>query len=202
MMEGIRGVTTLDLPLEGVPLRFRTGQLLRARVLEADGQETILLLAGRRLRVRTKVPLNRGQDLQLQVQGREQGGAIVLRILGPPTSGIPEADTGQVRRLLDSLGVEINPPTALLAAELSRQGHPVTAHTLTLLGSILGGSEPSPWEAIALVWLWGWSLPLTEAFLKPLLALFRDDDPGGFLDLFPALEAGQGREGEGVRTML
>ncbi|MGB4231596.1 MAG: hypothetical protein WBK60_04325, partial [bacterium] len=66
---GIRGNVSLPVQLQGDGLPWRAGEILRARVLEAAGEDVLLLLAGRKLRVQSQVPLEGGQELQLLVVG-------------------------------------------------------------------------------------------------------------------------------------
>jgi len=192
----------VSLTLQGEALPWRPGQILQARVLEAAGEGFLLLLAGRKLRVQSQVPLVRGQELQLLVVGRDQGGRLILRIIASPLAGAARLDPARVEGLLGELGVEATPANTRLAVELLRQGLPVTPDILARLGSALGRQEPSSAGAAALVWLWGQGLPLKETFVKPLATLLQEGAPDLLQSLFPALAAaaGEGQE-EGQRIL-
>lgn len=194
------GETTgkVNLPAQGDALPWRTGQILRARVLETGRENVILFLAGRKLRVQSEVPLEKGQELQLLVVGKGQGGGLILRVIKSSSAGTHRPDLARVDRLLGEMGVETTPANIRLAAELIRQGFAVTPDTLTLLGRALGRRDPSPAEAMVLVWLWGRGLPLKDSLVKPLVSLFQETAPDLLQALFSALAA---RQGEGRQIL-
>ncbi|MGB3932814.1 MAG: hypothetical protein WBL73_03780 [bacterium] len=202
---GIRGNVSLPVQLQGDGLPWRAGEILRARVLEAAGEDVLLLLAGRKLRVQSQVPLEGGQELQLLVVGRGREGNLILRLVDSLLGERGRPDPVQLGRLLGDMGLEASPGNIRLAAELLRQGFAVTPDTLALLGRALGQGEPAPAEAAALVWLWGQGLPLKETFVKPLVTLFQEAGPDLLQELFPALAALQGEgqeEGQGLLQQL
>lgn len=142
MLEGIPGtVSLLDTVFLAENLLLKTGQVLRARVEEVQREEAVLLLAGRRVRVRARAPLARGEELLLVVQGRTAGGSVVLRILPQ----IPEGEAGRRSLLAKTAarrsGPELKPFLLALARALGREGFSNLPQQVRELTELLAGLE-------------------------------------------------------------
>jgi len=119
---GLPGLSTGDAP--STVRQWQTGQLLQATVTGQSAGKVLLAIGNRQVSAETSLPLEKGQQLTLQV--RSPGAQPVLQIISA-LKGSPLADL--VRRLLPRQA----PLTPLLASirQLARLPNPPTPALLT-----------------------------------------------------------------------
>ncbi len=150
-------------------LQLRSGQVLRATVNAVQGDQVQLNLASQGpVLARSTIPLQEGQQLQLQVQGRTSEGTVVLQIM--PAVARTDADISAMGHL-QRLNLPLTENNLLLAREMEAQGQPLTRAGMQFLSGLARDTQLDAWEARAMVWLSQNSLPLEKNLVQPLSLL-------------------------------
>lgn len=131
-------------------------------MLEVDGTEVLLLLAGRQVRAEARVPLEAGQRLRLEVIGRVPGAGgeeILLRVVPPGRDAagthawlqevvremrlaLPAAQMAELAATAGAWGLGRAEIPAL--AWLAARGLPATPESISLLARAVSWSGPQP----------------------------------------------------------
>lgn len=132
----------------GQGLQFRPGQVLTGQVAgrQPDGG-FLLRLGGHTFTANSRVPLEVGQPLHVQVQGQQQG-QVHLQVVKSPFTTMSSHDVGQA---MSKAGVPMTDGNVALATSMVEHGIPLTKENFTSLKSALAQLQPdgSPQPGLA-----------------------------------------------------
>ncbi len=156
-------------------VQFRPGQVLFGHVAGRQKDGSFLLRFGAQtLTASSRVPLDVGQNLQVQVQGQQQG-QLRLQLLKTPFQKMSSQDLGQT---LARLSVPLSDSNVALATSMVEHGVPLTRENLTTLkaalaqlpaeASVTAGGAPQPARVGAAWFLQSSQLPVTAQNIMTL----------------------------------
>lgn len=147
----IAGLNIVVHESSGAKLKMRLGQKLEGVVTKViDDQHALIDIDGQKVLAETRIPLEKGQQIYVQVKG-QQDGQMVLQILSDSRNSEADSNLGRLGQLLTQAGLPVQEETMNLLQNLIKNNVPPTPQILRQALSLLQtvGTTPQRGEIIA-----------------------------------------------------